>query len=171
MNAHAQVQPASIDPAFAAHLGNVERWRGQLIQVFAEMEQTIEGLLIALHQSSKGGKSVKTGQPVGPAFGHIRDLTSGKGAFAAQGQALAKLLGQLAPAMEWRAHLTHGDLKLWRGREGQWLLTLGHRQVGEPTIRWHAISWTDATELLRELTKQVPQLAKSCSSLAEAVRA
>lgn len=170
MNAHSPVV-APPDDHHLKQLDLVQQWRGQCMQHFAKLELLIEGLLIDLKRAPKGGRKVKTGQPIGPAFAHLRDLVATNGPFGPVGQALGKRLGQLSGAMEWRAHLTHGELKLWRGQKGDWLLTFAHRLPGDEVVRLHAITWKQALELQALLDKQIPALASNCGSLKAALAA
>ncbi|MFL6733183.1 MAG: hypothetical protein ACJ8EY_00635 [Sphingomicrobium sp.] len=150
--------------------GTAETWRGQCIQLFAELEQIIEGLLQELHAHPKIRKQVKTGQPVGAAFKHVRDLTGTKGPFASKGAAITSTLNHLALWFDWRAHLTHGVLSLWQGRNRNWLLTFAHRPTGDATVRVHAIAWEDAQIMKRVLQEQVPKLQDNARSLAASIK-
>jgi len=73
-------------------MGSAERWRGQTIQHFAELEQIVEDLLRSLQRSGKAGGKVKVGQLVTPAFEQLRELTGSKGP-RRQGQGHIRNLG------------------------------------------------------------------------------
>ncbi|URD59956.1 hypothetical protein M8312_09075 [Sphingomonas sp. KRR8] len=148
---------------------NAERWRGECIQQFCELETMVEDLLQDLHRDAKQGSKVKVGQMVGPAFGHLRELTGSKGPFAAKGQAISETLAELASWVEWRAHLTHGVMTVWRGRDEQWLLALAHRTPGDPTLRTHALTWKAACSVRELMTKQIEKLRGNARSLANSV--
>jgi hypothetical protein len=166
MNAHSQ--PVAVDDAnaFEGMSANADRWRGECIQQFAELEVIVEDLLRDLQRDTK---SVKVGLTVGPAFGHLRELTGSKGPFAAKGQAISETLAELASWVEWRAHLTHGVLSVWRGRDEQWLLTLAHRAIGDPTMRTHALTWKAACAVKELMAKQIVKLRENARSLSNAV--
>ncbi len=156
------------DP-FAAMDGQVAQWRGDCIQQFAELEEIVETLLLALGNCSAAGK-VKTGQVVGAAFAHLRELTGSKGKLAKKGQAISETLSTLAPCVEWRAHITHGNLTLWRGRrKHQWLVAMSHREPGKAPIRTFALTWKEACDMRDLLGKQVIALRGNARSLANSV--
>ena len=155
---------------FASMTGHADKWRGECIQYFAELEQIVEDLLHQLAGKSKSGKRVKLGQPVGAAFAHLRELTNAKGPFASKGKAISSTLAELAVWFEWRAHLTHGTLTVWRGRDDKWLLAFAHRPANDGTVRTYAITWNDAGELGKCLRKQVTALRENARSLTNAVR-
>lgn len=148
-----------------AMAGNAERWRGECIQSFAQLEQIIEDLLIGLQKTSKGKRKVRTGQQVGCAFKHLRELTGDKGLFGNKAAALSNSLGKLAADFEWRAHLTHGVLAVWQGRGTSWLLTFAHRPSGGETIRMHAQTWKEACAMQERLTKAVQVIRAQAGSL------
>ncbi|MCW3797970.1 hypothetical protein OMW55_09160 [Sphingomonas sp. BN140010] len=150
---------------YTAMMAHAEQWRGECIQHFAELEQIIETLLIGLKGTGKGARKIKTGEPVGSAFGQLRELTGEKGLFGAKAGALSASLGKLAPDFEWRAHLTHGMLKVWEGRGAKWLLTFAHRPVGGETIRMHAQTWAEACDMRDRLAKAVQVVRAQAGSL------
>ena len=150
---------------YAAMTGQAERWRGECIQHFAELEQVIEDLLIDLKRTTKGGRKIRTGEPVGCAFGHLRELTAEKGLLGKKSSALAGSLGKLAPDFEWRAHLTHGVLSVWQGKGSKWLLTFAHRPAGGETVRMHAQTWTEACAMRDRLAKSVQTIRAQAASL------
>ena len=155
-----------------AMLANAERWRAQCIDNFANLEVVIEDLLRDLKSHSKHGAKVRTGQLVGSAFAHLRELTSEKGLFVQKGAGVAATIRLLARCMEWRAHLTHGVMKVWRGGNGQWLMTFDHREPGKDDgpIRCFAIPWSDALSLKKELADQVEALRQNARSLSNSIR-
>ena len=104
------------DAGHCALAGQANKWRGECIEYFAELEQIVENLLRVLSQVPKHGGKITTGQPVGAAFKHLREITGAKGPFAAKGKAISATLAELALWFEWRAHLTHGVMTVWRGR-------------------------------------------------------
>jgi hypothetical protein len=170
MNAHAQpVVSTDTVNAFKGMSANADRWRGECIQQFAELEVVVENLLRDLHRDAKHGGKVKVGQMVGQAFGHLREITSSKGPFATKGQVISETLAELASWVEWRAHLTHGVLSVWRGKDEQWLLALAHRSPGDATLRTHAITWKAACSIRELTTKQIDKLRENARSLTNAV--
>jgi len=169
MNAHAQPAIAEDTKAFNSMSGCASKWRGECIQQFAQLEVIVGDLLRDLHRDPKHGSKVKVGQMVGPAFGHLREVTGSKGPFAAKGRVISETLAELATWVEWRAHLTHGVLTVWRGKDDQWLLALAHRSPGEPTLRTHALTWTVALGIRERMVKQVAKLRDNARSLANSV--
>ena len=167
MNAPAKISQAPGSDC-AAMLGHAERWRGQCINSFAQLEVIIEDLLKALQAGPKGSK-IRTGELVGPAFGHLRELTGPKGPFARTGSAVSATLEDLAGWFEWRAHLTHGVLTVWRGNGGNWLLVFAHRPAGNTSVRYHALPWKDAQELRSLLDEKIDMLQANARSLAQSV--
>ena len=171
MTAHSKIEIAQSNdcPAMTAH---VERWRAQCIDGFAQLEVVIEELLRELQAVSKKGSKVRTGELVGVAFGHLRELTGANGPFAQKGAKVAATLSQLSPWFEWRAHLTHGVLSLWRGSNGRWLLSFAHRPAGggNGPVRFFALPWADAQQLKTDLLEHVEALRENARSLSNAVR-
>jgi hypothetical protein len=170
---NAPVPASALKPAddFASMAGQADKWRGECIQQFAELEQIVEALLRSLKAASKKGGRVVVGQPVGAAFKHLRELTGSKGPFAPKGEAISDTLADLAPWFEWRAHLTHGVLTVWRGRNGHWLLALAHQPVAEETIRTYALPWEDANSLLKLLRDRTVALRENARSLTNSITA
>ncbi len=168
---NAPVPASALKPPddFASMAGQAHRWRGECIQHFAELEQIVEDLLRSLQRSRKGGGKVKVGQPISPAFGHLRELTGSKGPFASKGTAISETLAELAPWFEWRAHLTHGVLTVWRGKGDHWLITLAHRSMNEERVRTHAILWKEACAMRDHVSKRVATLRENARSLANSV--
>ena len=167
MNAPFELDRQSND--FAAMIGQVDRWRGECIQQFAELERIVEDLLRQLKAAPRYSKQIRTGQPVGPAFKHLRELTGAKGPFASKSRVISDTLADLTPWFEWRAHLTHGTLALWRGRKNQWLLTLAHRPSADDVVRTYAITWDDAQNMRKLLKERTPVLCQNARSLANSV--
>ena len=161
--------PQRVTDDYSSMLGQAEQWRGECIQQFAELEQIVDSLLRTLHRVSKHGSKVKTDKFVGGAFGHLRELTGSKGPFADKGKAISETLAAIAPWFEWRAHLTHGVVTVWRGRNGQWLLAYERRPDGADTIRTFALPWVQAREMRKLLQESVPKLEENARSLANAV--
>ena len=141
------------DDDYQSRSSLAEQWRGECIQQFAILEQAIEELLVDLKKAAKDSRKVKTGQQVGCAFGHLRELTTEKGLFGTKATALSGTLCKLAPDFEWRAHLTHGVLAVWQGRGSKWLLTFAHRPATGDTVRMHALPWTEACAMRDRLGK------------------
>jgi hypothetical protein len=146
-----------------------ERWRGECIQHFAELECLIENILQALATVPRRGRKVRVGEEVSCAFSHLRELTADKGAFAREGAKVACSLRLLSSQFEWRAHLTHGIKQVWRGKGAKWLLTFEHRSPGGGPVRLHALTWTDALAMLEALRKETESLRSRCGSLRAAV--
>lgn len=168
MTAQTLDHPKPLDE-YQSMMGMAERWRGECIQHFAALEQVIEDLLLELRRNPKNGNKVKTGQAVGSAFGHLRELTAEKGLFRDKGTALSASLNKLAPDFEWRAHLTHGVLNVWQGKGSKWLLTFAHRPSGGETVRMHAQPWTDACAMRDRLAKAVQVIRCQAGSLRASV--
>lgn len=154
--------------AFKGMSVNADRWRGECIQQFAELELIVEDLLRDLQKDPKNGSKVKVGQMVGPAFGHLRELTGSKGPYASKGRVISETLAEVASWVEWRAHLTHGVLTVWRGKDEQWLLALAHRSPGDATLRTHAMTWKAACGVRDLMTKQLDKLRENARSLLNA---
>jgi hypothetical protein len=170
MNAPAANLPKHASDEHQTMVGHAEQWRGECIQYFAELEQIIEDLLLDLKRTAKAGRKVSTGQPVGCAFGHLRELTADKGLFGKRSAALATTLGKLAADFEWRAHLTHGVLSVWQGRGSKWLLTFAHRPVGGETVRMHAQTWVDARAMRERLGKAIQDIRAQAGSLRSSLK-
>jgi hypothetical protein len=161
--------PQRVTDDYSSMLGQAEQWRGECIQHFAELEQIVEDLLRALHRAPGHKSKVGTRKLVGEAFGHLRELTGSKGPFAEKGRPISETLALIAPWFEWRAHLTHGVVTIWRGRNGHWLLAYEHRPAGGDTIRTFALPWTQAREMRTLLQENIFKLQDNARSLGNAV--
>ena len=153
---------------FAAMSGQVEKWRGECIQHFAELQQIIEDLLRLLSGVPVHGSKVRLGQHVGNAFKQLRELTDAKGPFASPGKAISETLAEIAPWFEWRAHLTHGVLTVWRGRNDKWLIAFAHRPIGEDVVRTYALTWEEARNMQKLLKERIAAARDDALSLVKA---
>ena len=155
---------------FASMSGHAAKWRGECIQHFAELEQIIENVLRVLGKSPKHGSKVTLGQPVGAAFKQLRELTGSKGPFAQKGKAIAGTLSDIALWFEWRAHLTHGVVRIWRDCGDSWLLAFSHRPTGDEAVRTYAITWKDACDLRELWEARIATLREDARSLANSAK-
>ena len=151
-------------------VGQATKWRGQCIQHFAELELMVETLLRNLAHRVTADQSITVGMPVGQAFKQMKDLTGAKGPFASDATAINRVLQVLERWFEWRAHLTHGVLKIWRDDEGSWLIVLSHRSAGDGTIRSFAISWEDARLMQKELAENLDAFRTEAPALLKALK-
>src|SRR5688572_15256662 len=146
-------------------LGNANHWRSECIQLFAELELTVAEALICL-AAAKPAMKIKCGQPIRPAFDELRRLTGAKSAFGTSTRSVAKSLDEIDRLIEWRAHLTHGVLDVWRGKNGRWLFTLQHREPGrDRPLRIHALPRREADQLLDDLTEELGKLRARVGSM------
>ena len=152
-------------------VGQATKWRGQCIQSFAELELIIETTLRDLADRAIVDQAITVGTPVGQAFKQMRKLTGARGPFASDAAEIHSVLEELARWFEWRAHLTHGVLKMWLDDEGAWLVVLSHRSAGDGTIRSFAISWQDARLMQKELTEKVSALRTKVPAFLKALKA
>ena len=132
-------------------------WCASYIQQFAETEIIVGDCVQLFTATKKAGVRVRTGPQIRAAIEEVKRLTTGKGAFAKVGKPLALSLSAIERQhIDWRAHLTHGVLDVWRGRKDQWLITLHYREAdnGGP-VRWHAIPFADAEDKLESMTELV----------------
>jgi hypothetical protein len=142
---------------YQQQLDRALHWCASYIQEFAQVELIVGDCLHLFTAAKKAGVRIKTGQQIRAAIEEVQRLTTGKGTFAKIGKPLALSLDTIQrDHLDWRAHLTHGALDVWRGRRGQWLITLHYRETdnGGP-IRWHAIPFADALTKLESMTEQV----------------
>lgn len=132
-------------------------WCASYIQQFAETEIIVGDCLQLFAATKKAGVRVKTGLQIRSSIEELRRLTSGKGAFAKVGKPLALSLAAIEREhLDWRAHLTHGVLDVWRGRKGNWLITLHYRETDNAgPVRWHAIPLSDAEARLESIAELV----------------
>ena len=78
--------------AFLSMKGQAEKWRGECIQQFAELEQVLDGILRELASLARPTAKVIAGLQIGPSFKHVRELTGVKGQFEAEGKAISVTL-------------------------------------------------------------------------------
>lgn len=158
-------KPASPD-VYADRLNQAHNWRSNCIQSFADLEVTIGNALQLLAKTKKVGTSVKLGQQFKAAAVELKRLTAPKGAFAKVGKPLQSSLVALEPRLEWRAHLTHGLIDAWGGRNGRWLITLHHRESDNAgPLRWHAMPWDEAIKWQECLATDVQKLNQKFDAL------
>ncbi len=132
-------------------------WCASYIQEFAKLELVIGDCLHLFTATKTVGMRVKTGQQIRAAMAEVRRLTTGNGAFAKVGKPLGLSVDLIEREhLDWRAHLTHGVLNVWRGRKGHWLITLQYRETDNAgPVRWHAIPFSDAEAKLESMAGQV----------------
>jgi hypothetical protein len=168
MNAPFKLATAECE-SFDAVLHGANCWRGQCIQQFADLELTIADALDCLAKA-KPTMKIKRGEPIRPAFDELKRLTGAKSAFGKSTRAVAKSLDEIDRLIEWRAHLTHGVLGVWRGNRGQWLLTLQHREPGgDRPVRTYALPRKEADQILERLTEELDMLRARVGSMRGAV--
>ena len=170
MNAPFHAASANLS-RFDSALQDANSWRGECIQQFAELELTIYDALQVL-VASRPGLKIKTCNLVRPAFDELKRLTGTKGAFGTPGRSVAKSLDEIDRLIEWRAHLTHGVLGVWRGSKGQWLLTFQHREAGgDRPVRFFALPKKEADQILGRLTDEVCKLKSRVGAMRGALNA
>jgi hypothetical protein len=149
-------QPVSSDE-HQQQLDRALHWFASYIQEFAQAELIVGDCVHLFTATKKAGVRVKSGQQIRAAIAEVQRLTTGKGAFAKVGKPLALSLDTIEREhLDWRAHLTHGVLNVWRGRKGQWLITLQYRETDNAgPVRWHAIPFVDAKAKLEAMAEQV----------------
>ena len=155
MNAPFQ-QPISSDD-YQRQLERAFHWCASYIQQFAETEIIVGDCVHLFTANKKAGVRVKSGLQIRAAIEEVKRLTTGKGAFAKVGKPIALSLSAIEREhLDWRAHLTHGVLNVWRGRKEHWLITLHYRETdnGGP-VRWHAIPFADAEAKLESMAELV----------------
>jgi hypothetical protein len=149
-------------PQFAAALERANIWRGECIQQFAEIERSI-GDALQLLSDAKPALKIKSGGQIRQSFEELKRVSGAKGSKV---QFVAKSLDEIDRLIEWRAHLTHGVLSVWRGKAGRWLLTLEHRDsAGREPVRIHAIPRREADAMLDRLASEVETLQKRVLSM------
>ena len=158
---HARCETHQFDEALAS----ANRWRGECIQQFAELERQIEDALQWL-AAARPATKIKRGGQIRQSFDELKRLTAPKGSKV---HFVWKSLDELDRLIEWRAHLTHGVLSVWRGTRGQWLFTLEHRDPGGGPRRMHAIPRKEADEMLDRLTNEAERFHKRVDSMPTAL--
>jgi predicted dehydrogenase len=163
---NAPFPPPAKTAEYDESLADACAWRGRFVQQFAEMELLVGECLQALATAKRTGTRVKTGQPFRQAVEELARVTAVSGSFAKQGRGITISIRALARLLDWRAHLTHGSLDVWRGRRGQWLLTLRYRETdNQGPIRWHAIPVADATAMVDEFAAEVQKFEQRTAAL------
>jgi hypothetical protein len=137
--------PTKLDE-YQEQLDRSFHWRASYLQQFAELELIVGNCLQLFLAHKKAGVRVTTGQPIRAAIEEVIRLTTAKGAFARQAKFVGSALQSIEQMhLDWRAHVTHGVLGVWRGRKGQWLITLHYRETDNSgPIRWHAMPFEEA---------------------------
>ncbi|WP_152569539.1 MULTISPECIES: hypothetical protein [Sphingomonas] len=158
--------PATADP-FTAMFQQADGWRRDCLALFAELDGIVDKLLAELQPPRRRLKRQKPSDL--PPFDRLRELTGSKGALASVGKAISETLADLAPWCEWRRHLDHGVLTVWRGRGHQWLLALAFQQSEAAPTRAYAITWSEACAMRTLVTKRIASLRSNARSLANAV--
>lgn len=164
---NAPLDHARLDiPQFEEALASANAWRGECIQKFAILERQIEDAL-QLFAESRPALKVKRGGQIRQSFDELKRLTAPKGSKV---HFVWKSLDEIDRLIEWRAHMTHGLLSVWRGSRGQWLFTLEHRDPGGGPKRMHAIPRKEADEMLDRLKKEAIRLQKRVDSMRIALK-
>jgi hypothetical protein len=159
--------PAAL--TFANHdqaLRWAKEWHSDCLTALSRAEKVIGSLLHTFSISSAVSDRVKLGQPTRPSFEHLRQLLKADGQHKIDRRKLDSTLNPVDGFLAFRARLAHGELGVWRGQAGQWLLTLlqadGH--CAGP-ICWHAQSFTDADLLRTSLNKEVDAFSWAAEDL------
>ena len=161
------VRPASNTDLYTAMFREADGWRRDCLAMLDEIDALVADLLAELQpQRRRPGRSKA---PEQPPFARLRELTGSKGPLAAQGKVISETLAELAPWCDWRTHLEHGVLTVWRGRGAQWLLALAYQPVPGDPVRTHAITWVEACAMRELVTKRIAALRSNARSLANAV--
>ena len=166
MIAPADPLPTSIEP-YAAMFAQADAWRCECLRLLDELDRVASELLTELQPPRRRLSRSKPSDL--PPVAQLRELTGSKGALATQGKVISETLADLAPWCEWRSHLQHGVLTVWRGRGAQWLYALAYQPAANEPTRTHAILSSEAGAMQRLMTKRLGALRSNARSLANAV--
>jgi len=166
MIAIAEPPKTVVDP-YAAMFAAGDRWRRDGLALLGELDGIVSDLLADLQPPRR--RRARAKEPALNSFEALRELTGSKGPFAREGKVISETLADLAPWCEWRAHLAHGVLTVWRGRGSQWLLALAYRPTPQAPERTYAITWAEADAMRVLVTKRLATLRRNAASLTNAV--
>lgn len=166
MIALAEPPETFVDP-FSAMFAKADAWRRDCLALLGELDGVVGDLLADLQPPRRRRGRAK--EPALAPFDALRELTGSKGPFAREGKVISETLAELAPWCEWRGHLAHGVLTVWRGRGQQWLLALAYRPAAGAPERTHAITWAEADAMRILVTKRLATLRRNAASLTNAV--
>ena len=148
-----------------------KEWRSDCLDAFARVETRLGDLLKAMADASLLLGKVKIGQPTRPSFDHLREKLQAKGHWKGERRRFDASLDPLERLLDFRPQVAHGELRVWHGRSGQWLLTLrqpeGH--CAGP-IRWHAYPFKDADAMRTDLQSRSAAFVDRAMDLLEQLR-
>jgi len=165
MSASAEIHAFPDADPYTALFRAADGWRRDSLARLDELDGIVADLLAELQPPRRRRSKA---EPL-PPFVALRELTGSKGPLAREGKAISETLAELAPWCEWRAHLEHGVLTVWRGRGSQWLLALAYKAAAEAPERTHAITWAEAEAMATMVTKKLAALRRNAASLTNAV--
>lgn len=150
----------------------VNAWRGQALQYFAQAELAVSETLLAMKSTAAGATSVRLRPLVGQRFEDLGTAVGPEGAFAAEGEKSRAALSNFRRYESIRVVLCHGTAKLALDRHGHWLVVLKVLafRAGQESRSSLALEKREAEALLSELKSANRALVSALQSLRDRIR-
>ena len=125
MNAPTSIpDPYSSNEAWTLIWSSANQWRGSALEEFARAETIISEALEKLATVTGRGSVIKFPHLVGQRYAELAKATSDGGAFAAEGQKVAKALPEWNDHLSIRNMLCHGTATVTVDHHGRWHVIL-----------------------------------------------
>lgn len=159
----AEMQGVDWDDAIA----QVNRWRGDCLQSFAQSETAVTETLLLLNAVAVKGSVVKLPHLIGQRFEALRLATGPEGAFASEGAKAHDAISAFLVREKLRAFLCHGVAKVALERSGSWIaifnLTTLRAQRCERTQL--VVTQAEANGMLQEIKQCGSRLGTALGNL------
>lgn len=116
------ISNAGDDTAWTRAIHDVNAFRGACLQHFSSAEAAVTETLLLLRNVPDRGENVRLRHLIGQRFDDLARLVDPGGAFAGEGNAVAKALSELRTIESFRTCLAHGQAKIAVERNGQWIV-------------------------------------------------
>lgn len=148
-------------------IAQVNRWRGECLQTFAQTETAVTETLLLLNGVALKGSSVKLPHLIGQRFEALRLATGPEGTFASEGAKAHGAISKYLVNEKLRAFLCHGIAKVTLERSGSWIvifdLTTIRAQKCDRTRL--AVTQAEAIETLQEIKRSGSKLKTELGNL------
>lgn len=148
-------------------IAQVNRWRGDCLQSFAQSETAVTETLLLLNAVAANGSSVKLPHLVGQRFAALKLATGPQGAFAIEGAKAHDAISAFLVREQLRAFLCHGVAKVALERSGSWIaiFNLANLRTQRCDRTQLVVTQAEASEMLQEIKQSGNKLGTALGNL------
>lgn len=161
------LKPKIDDDQWELAIAQVNRWRGNCVQRFAQTETAVTETLLVLNAVPEKGASVKLPHLIGQRFEALKLVLGPEGAFAKEGVIAHEAITAFLLREQLRAFLCHGVAKVALERSGNWIaifyLTTLRSQKCERTQL--VVTQAEANAMLEEIKLSGNKLGTALGNL------